>query len=130
MAGIHHHDDPGERRTRIEIRADERLPLPPYGLRHARKAVTRQVDEARATAEIVEVDRLRATRRLARECEAFAAEEGVDRARLAYVRAPGECDFGRARRRQFRGVPHGGKELCLREYSNRIAPSIRPPDPR
>ena len=52
----------------------------------------------------------------------FATEERIDRARLADVRAPGEGDFGRPGGRQIRGPACRSEELCVREYSNKIAP--------
>jgi len=66
-------------------------------------------------AELVEIDGLRAARRLAGEGEALAAEKRVDRARLADVRAPGEGQLRRPRSRDI-GRPAGrGEKLCLRE---------------
>jgi hypothetical protein len=114
MARVHDHDDAGKRRSRTQIRFDERLPSRAQRLRCARKAIAGQVDKARG-AEIVEVDGLRPAGRLAREGEAPAPEERIDRARLADVGAPREGDLGRSRRRQI-GRPAGRREeLCLRE---------------
>jgi len=91
-------------------------------VRRARVAVAREVDQPGAGAKLVEVDGLRAAGRLAREGEALAPEQGVDRARFADVRAPGEGELGRARRRDIARPAGRGEKLCLREYSNKIAP--------
>jgi len=95
-------------------------------LRRARVAVAREIDQACRyfvlIAELVKVDRLGAAGRLAREGEALAPEQGVDRARFADVRAPGEGELGRARRRDIARPAGRGEKLCLREYSNKIAP--------
>jgi hypothetical protein len=99
MARVHDHDHAGELRARTQIGADERLPLRAQRLRHAGIAIARQIDEARRLAERIEIDRLRAAGRLAGEGQTLAAEECVDRARLADVRAPREGDLGRAGRR-------------------------------
>src|SRR5688572_27506268 len=125
MARVHDHDHtnkcvPGQ------IRAGEVLPLLAQRLRRARITVPGQVDEARLLfillAEPVEVDGLRAAWSFAREGEALAAEERVDRARLADVRAPGEGDLWWPGGRQIAGPADRGDKLCLREYSNKIAP--------
>jgi hypothetical protein len=114
MARVHHDDHAGEGGPGDNVGANKLLPVRAQRLRNAREAISGQIDQA-SRANVVEVDRLRATRSLAGEREALAADNRVDRAGLADVRAAGEGDFRRPGRRQLGGFADGGEELCLRE---------------
>src|SRR4051812_40468335 len=65
MTRVHDHDHAGQARSRFQIGADEVAPVRPHGLRDARVAVPRQIRKTRAFAELVEVDGLGSSGRLA-----------------------------------------------------------------
>src|SRR3954468_2511054 len=128
MPRVDEHDYADQALARAHVRADEFAPSCAKRLRHARVAVAWEVDEQARFAEGVEVDGLRAARRLARAGERLATGQGVERARFADVRAPGQRDFRRARGRQVARPPRGAPEDRLRDGlhgepdSNKIAP--------
>jgi hypothetical protein len=126
MACVHDHHDAREGRSPLQVGVNELFPLVAKGMRGARESVAGQVDQPRFPLvflpERVEIDGLRAAGRLAGKRKALAAEQRVDRARLADVRAAGEGELGRAGRRDIAGPAGRGEKLCLREYSNKIAP--------
>jgi hypothetical protein len=126
MACVHDHHDAREGWAPPQVGIDELFPLVAQGLGGARESVARQVDQPRLRlvflAQRVKIDGLRAAGRLAGKRKALAAEERVDCARLADVRAAGEGELRRAGRRDVAGPAGRGEKLCLREYSNKIAP--------
>jgi hypothetical protein len=119
MARVHDYYDAGERRPRLQIRVDERLPLRAQRVGRAREAVARKVDQPRLRpaflSKRIEVDGLRAARGLAGERQTLALDQRVDRARLADVRAPGEGQLGRPRGRNIAWAAGRREKLCLRE---------------
>src|SRR5258708_58490 len=84
-------------------------------LRNPRIAIAGKIREPRFVAELVEIDGLRAPWGLAGPRQAATPGERVNGARLADVRAPGERDFGRTRRRQVGRPADGAQELGLGE---------------
>src|ERR1044071_3801892 len=115
MARVHHENHTGQRSARAYIGAGQRAPTGAHRLRDLRVSVARKVHQARASAKLEEVDGLRASGRLAGEREALAPGQGVDRARLAYVRAADEGELGRTRWRHVGRACARGEKLRLRE---------------
>src|SRR5262249_51216451 len=78
-----------ERRTLLEVRLDQRAPALARGLADLGVAEARQVDEEepRLAVDLEPVDEARAPRRARRAREPVLADERVDQARLADVRA-------------------------------------------
>src|SRR5688500_6790791 len=76
-------------------------------------AITGKIDEIASGAHAKKIDVLRAPGRLADESHAPALRKRVDRARLAGVRPPCECDFRSVRGRQITRRGDGSEELDL-----------------
>src|SRR4029453_11720957 len=119
MARVHDEDQADQRRSRRDVRPEKILPGALDVARDRGVAIARKMDAARASGKLEEIDLLRAPWRAAGERETRSACERVDRARLARVRATGERDFGRTRRRQLLDRGGGAPDTNCRERGGR-----------
>src|SRR5205807_10661084 len=117
---------PAQGRARLQVAAEQMLPVGARGGRYARVTVTGEIGEEPAVAEPIEIDELSAPRRLADEREALSGER-VQRARFSRVRPAGKRDFAFAVRQVFEPCHaleecraevrrHGGKMPKFVEY--------------
>ena len=134
MARVHEHHDADQARARARYAADQFIPLRAQRLRHARVAISRQIDQRPPLAELIEVDGLRAARRLAGATRAACGRASalmaldlptLERPAKAISGTPGRWQVGRP------GRPTARNRLARRRFmreagnSNKIALSKR-----
>ena len=110
----------------LQILVDQLLPFLLVARRHPGVSVTREIDEVERAVDPVEIDRLRATRRVAGKRQPFLPGQGVNQAGLPDVTSPQKCDLrqpvaGEQRRPAGTDYKFGFQQAC---------PGLRAGEPR
>src|SRR6185295_11935179 len=99
-------------------RPDEWCPGAPLDLGRRGVTVARQIHDATLAAEVEEIHEPRPTRSAAHAREPMPLEDGVDRARLAHVRATGEGDLRSMVGWKLRRLRGAHEKLHVREEAH------------
>ncbi len=113
MTNVHDQNHATQAGARLQVAADQVMPMRARRYRHSRVAVTGQVNQVAVGTDTEEINMLGATGGFADEGHAIALRECVDRARFARIGPAGERNFCAVCARQCTRLCDGSEKFDI-----------------